>query len=258
EPVQSPTGLVEQYRSIARNEDEAQYFANVHNMDSAVGRLLETLDRMKLRENTVVYFSSDNGPETLKRYAGAKRSYGRPGELKGMKLWTHEAGIRVPGIIRWPGKTSPGTTISQPISSLDLLPTFCSLARVATSNIELDGMDVQRIFQGQQLAREKPLFWFYYNALNEQRAAMRDGRWKVLAKLTKPDGGSLPKFENISNENKDLVRSANLSEFSLYDLESDPAEMVDLSKRDPQRMRELEERINRLYQEVIGSMHIWP
>lgn len=258
EPVQSPVGLVEQYRSIARNEDEAQYFANVHNMDSAVGRLLETLDRLKLRENTVVYFSSDNGPETLKRYASAKRSYGRPGELKGMKLWTHEAGIRVPGIIRWPGKTSPGTTISQPISSLDLLPTFCSLAQVATSNIELDGMDVQRIFQGQELAREKPLFWFYYNAINEQRAAMRDGRWKVLAKLTKPDGGSLPKFENISDENKDLVRSAHLSEFSLYDLESDPAEIDDLSKRDPQRMRELEERINRLYQEVIGSMHIWP
>lgn len=258
EPVASPEELVAQYRSISRNEDEAQYFANVHNIDLAVGRLLEALDRMQLSESTLVYFSSDNGPETHKRYANANRSYGRAGELKGMKLWTHEAGIRVPGIVRWRGKIDAGSTISQPVSSLDLLPTFCDLAGVSTSKLNLDGMNVYAIFKGQQVERSKPLFWIYYNALNEKRVAMRDGRWKLLAKLTDSDGNSLPKFENISLENQRSVRSARLSDFSLYDLETDRGELHDLSANEPALVRTLGEKADRLYRDIVDSMHVWP
>ena len=66
EPVASPKNMVDQYDGIARNHDEAQYFANVTNLDAAVGKLLKTLKSMKLIENTLVIFTSDNGPETLK------------------------------------------------------------------------------------------------------------------------------------------------------------------------------------------------
>ncbi len=107
EPVMSPPELVAGYSKVARNEDEAQYFANVENVDRAVGDVLDALDRLQVADNTLVLFTSDNGPETLKRYPAGKRSYGSPGPLRGMKLWTTDGGFRVPGIVRWPGHARP-------------------------------------------------------------------------------------------------------------------------------------------------------
>lgn len=68
EPVASPPELVARYRPLAQTEDQAQYYANVSNVDTAVGRLLGALDRLQLAGNTLVFFTSDNGPETLRRY----------------------------------------------------------------------------------------------------------------------------------------------------------------------------------------------
>jgi len=192
EPVASPPELVARHRGQARNENEAQYFANVENLDAAVGELLAALDRLRLTENTVVFFSSDNGPETLHRYAGAQRSYGSPGPLRGMKLWTTEGGCRVPGILRWPGRVQAGQVSDEPVSSLDLLPTFCALGRAAVPRgLKLDGADLRPVFNGEPVKRDQPLFWVYFRALNDQRAALRDGPWKLLAKL---DHGKLPEL----------------------------------------------------------------
>ncbi len=118
EPVASPENLVAKYLPRARNENEAQFFANVENVDRAVGRLLKTLDQLKVRQNTLVVFSSDNGPETLNRYPNAKRSYGRPGPLRGMKLHTHDGGFRVAGIAAWPARIQPGQVSQQVAGTL--------------------------------------------------------------------------------------------------------------------------------------------
>ena len=128
EPVASPADLVEKYLPESINENQAQYFANVENMDMAVGRLVKYL-KQNYGENTLIIFSSDNGPETLNRYSRAKRSYGSPGELKGMKLWTTEAGFRVPGILYWMGKDTFNGTSDAVVSSLDFMPTFAELVR---------------------------------------------------------------------------------------------------------------------------------
>lgn len=255
EPVESPLDLVGQYSSTAKNQDQAQYFANVHNMDLAVGKIMDALDRLKLAENTIVYFSSDNGPETLLRYPAGKRSYGSPGPLRGMKLWTTEAGFRVPGIVRWPNKTPAGSVLDTPISSLDLLPTFAHLANVSLPNLEIDGMNVESIWKGGSNPRVKPLFWFYYNALNQQRAAMRDGKWKLIAKF---DGGKLPKFDNITTANIQQIRSAKLTDFSLYDLENDLGEQIDLAQTHTELLSELSQKMQSIYSELVHSMHIWP
>ena len=139
EPVASPADLVASYPK-ARNENEAQYFANVTNMDQAVGRLLATLDELGVADDTIVFFTSDNGPETLNRYKGARRSYGVVGRLRGRKLWLYEGGIRVPGILRWSGKAPPGKTSDEPLWHLDLLPTLCRVtgAKVPTDR-PIDG-----------------------------------------------------------------------------------------------------------------------
>lgn len=255
EPVESPLDLIGQYSSTARNPDEAQYFANVHNMDLAVGKIMDTLDRFKLAENTVVFFSSDNGPETLLRYPAGKRSYGSPGPLRGMKLWTTEAGFRVPGMVRWPGKIPAGSVLDTPISSLDLLPTFAHLAGISLPSVDFDGMNVESIWKGNSLPRSKPLFWFYYNALNEQRAAMRDGKWKLIAKF---DGGKLPKFENITTANVQQIQQAKLTDFALYDLEADIGEQNDLANNQSRVVSELSQKMQKIYTELVHSMHVWP
>ena len=86
---------------------------------------IKELDDRKLRDDTLIIFTSDNGPETLNRYPGSQRSYGKPNPLRGMKLHTHDAGFRVAGIMNWRGNVEPNQVIRTPLSSLDFLPTFC-------------------------------------------------------------------------------------------------------------------------------------
>ena len=93
--VASPDALVEKYLSVSKNKKQAEYFANVENVDLAVGRLLKSIQQLNKDEQTLVVFTSDNGPETLNRYTRADRSWGTPGKLRGMKLWTTEAGVFV-------------------------------------------------------------------------------------------------------------------------------------------------------------------
>jgi arylsulfatase A len=256
EPVASPPDLVARYRDTARNDDEAQYFANVENMDRAVGDVLGALDRLKLADNTIVFFTSDNGPETLLRYPGSRRSYGSPGPLRGMKLWTTEAGCRVPGILRWPGHVKPGQVTDEPISALDLLPTFAALAGAKVpAGLKLDGADFRPALQGRPVARAQPLYWVYFNALNEQRVALRDGPWKLLARL---DGGGTPRLSNVTTATAPKVREAKLTDFSLYHLSNDIGESRDVSAEQPARLQALSARMESLYRELTATMHVWP
>lgn len=256
EPVASPPELVAKYRGKARNDDEAQYFANVENVDHAVGELLAALQRLEVGDNTLVFFSSDNGPETLKRYPTGKRSYGVPGPLRGMKLWTTEGGFRVAGILRWPGKVKAGLICDEPVSSLDLLPTFCALAGAKVpAGLKLDGVDLRPAFTGGPVPRPQPLFWVYYNALNDQCVAMRDGPWKLLAKL---DGGDLLKMTNVTASTAPRVRAAKLTDFSLYKLTSDIGETGDLATQEPERLKELSAKLETIYRDLTATMHIWP
>jgi arylsulfatase A len=256
EPVASPPELVAKYQGKARNENEAQYFANVENVDAAVGELLAALDRLELAPDTIVLFTSDNGPETLDRYRGSQRSYGSPGPLRGMKLWTTEAGVRVPGILRWPSQIKPGQVSDEPVSALDLLPTFSALAGVKVpARLHLDGVDFRSAFNGGAINRSQPLFWIYFNALNEQRVALRDGPWKLLAKL---DDGALPKFENVTEATAPAVREAKLTGYSLYKLTEDISEARDLTAHEPDRVRQLAAKMESLYREMTATMHVWP
>jgi arylsulfatase A len=255
EPVASPQHLVEQYRAVARTEDQAQYFANVANVDLAVGRLVKALDRLQLREETLIIFTSDNGPETLNRYRGAQRSYGQPGPLRGMKLHTTDAGFRVAGIMNWKGRIKAGQTVSTPVSSLDFLPTFCQLAKAKIpEGLKLDGTNFLAALDGKPIERAQPLVWAYFNAINEARVAMRDGQWKVLAKL---DGGKLPKLQNITSETLPIVRDATLTDVEVYEITSDISESNDLAPQDPELAKRLGAKLQQHYRELVTASHVW-
>ena len=255
EPVASPADLVKNYQSVARNEDEAHYFANVENLDDATGRLVKTLEQLGKRENTLIVFTSDNGPETLKRYRGANRSYGTPGPLRGMKLWTTEAGFRVAGILNWPkGITKVGVS-DVPVSSLDFLPSFCRLAGTSPpESLKLDGTNFLPVLKGEPIERETPLFWCYFNSLNEHRAALRDGEWKLLAKV---NGGKLPKFQNVHDNNIAAVKTAKLTDFELYRVTKDIGEEQNVIEEHPQEAAALKQKLQAIYRDLAETSHVW-
>src|SRR5687767_15135851 len=100
-------------------------------MDYAFGKLMKALDDLGVRENTIVVFTSDNGPEGN----GLKgRTRGSSGGLRGRKRSVYEGGVRVAGLVRWPGQVKAGTTSDQPIIGSDLFTTFCTVTKVPVPN----------------------------------------------------------------------------------------------------------------------------
>jgi arylsulfatase A len=229
EPVAAAEEFLKLYPR-EENLDRRHYYGDVSQMDAAVGKLMKYLDDHKLRDNTFVFFSSDNGPETLKRYKGAERSYGSPGPLRGMKLHITEAGYRVPGIVRWPGHTRAGTVSTEPVCNVDLLPTLCSIAGVKPPEGRvLDGAIITPLFEDKPVKRPHPLYWQYDLAISKPWVvSLRDGPWKLLA-------------------------DAKLEKFELYNVVDDVGEKKDLADSQPDRVKQMAEVMKRLHQEIQGE-----
>lgn len=228
-----PVAAADEFLKVYADEpdrDRRHYLGDVSQMDAAVGRLMKYLDDHGLRENTFVFFTSDNGPETLDRYPNANRSYGSPGSLRGMKLHVTEAGFRVPGIIRWPGRVEPGSVSAEPVCSLDLLPTLCAMAHIEPpADRALDGANILPLFAGKPIERPQPLYWQYDDAISAPwTIAMRDGRWKLLS-------------------------SATMDGFALYDLVDDTGERQDVSAAQPDRVRAMAATMKKLHAEVAAD-----
>ncbi|MEM7013625.1 MAG: sulfatase-like hydrolase/transferase, partial [Verrucomicrobiota bacterium] len=218
-------------------------------------RETERLEKTGKAENTLVIFTSDNGPETLRRYRGAGRSFGVPDPLRGMKLWTTEAGFRVCGIAQWRGQITAGQTIDAPVSSLDFLPTFCELAGAEIPNdLSLDGISVAANFGAENLERPKPLIWCYYNSINENRVAMRHEDWKVIAKL---NGGNFPKTQNLHTGNADAAKSAKLTDIEIYNVAEDIDESEELSAANPEKLAQLQQLLESAYADLIADSPVW-
>jgi arylsulfatase A len=255
EQVASPPDLVAAYPD-ATERGQALYYANVSNMDAAVGRLLAALDELQWSDNTFVFFSSDNGPETLKRYPNGWRSHGSPGPLRGMKLHIYDGGIRVPGIVRFPGRINAGSECSEPVCSLDILPTFCELAGVPLPmDKPLDGVSVVPLFAGQPITREQPLFWHYYGAPNNRQVAIREGDWKLVAGWDGAD--NLPTGGSLEPGVVDALRQSELVTFELYNVREDIGETRELSADEPERMMRMTEITRKLYGEVLDEGPEW-
>jgi arylsulfatase A len=141
------------------------------------------------------------------------------------------------------------------VSSLDFLPTFCGLAGTTPpSDLALDGVDLRPLVKGDPIDRKKPLVWAYFNALNDARVAMRDGKWKVLAKL---NGGSVAKMTNVTSETLPLIRDAELTDIEVYDITSDIEEGKNLAASKPELARELGDKLREHYHELVTHSHTW-
>jgi N-acetylgalactosamine-6-sulfatase len=196
------------------------WYAVLTRMDRQIGRLLDTLDELKLTNNTIVIFTSDNGPESSAMPHTA--AYGSvtavaAGPFRGIKRSLYEGGIREPFIMRWPGKIPENKVDDESvIGAVDLFPTFCSLIGAEIPE-GLDGEDVSLVFFGQTYQRNAPLTWEIrfpvYGRVNDMspRLALRHHEWKFLMNPSMDrmelynvveDPGEV---DNLASENHDLV-----------------------------------------------------
>ena len=152
-------------------QDDPTYAAMVESVDINVGRLLDKLDELGLAENTLVVFTSDNG------------GWG-PGTdsapLRGQKGMVYEGGIRVPLIVRWPGKIEPATTSDAPTINQDLYPTFLEAARVAAPEGQpLDGLSMMPILTGKAEGFDRDAIYWHFPAYHQALAGQQNARHAV-------------------------------------------------------------------------------
>jgi arylsulfatase A-like enzyme len=183
-PLEAPADLVGKYRR--RFPDRglfAIFAAMVERLDTGIGRVLATLDELKIAENTIVMFASDNGPSAEITSYGPDGADFSNGPLRGFKFATHEGGIRVPFIARWPGKLPAGTVRDTPAIMMDILPTLLDAAMVKpAANHEIHGTSILPLLRGEAFARKGALHWE-----NQQNAGVLDGEWKLVHPFwTKP------------------------------------------------------------------------
>jgi arylsulfatase A-like enzyme len=198
------------------------YCADVTAMDTILGRLFDYLKKTGLDKNTIVVFSSDNGPGPLtdqvisesvvKRYKERPTLLNNVGSAKNYrdrKSSLHEGGIRVPFIVSWPGHFPEGKKdTNSVIQGVDWLPTIASLCNVALPKSTFDGMDVKSAFYGKGNTRTEPLFWS-----EKQNSVILKDNWKgVMMK----------------------------DQFALYDLVKDPSEENDLKSSNPDIAKSME------------------
>ena len=187
------------------------YAAMIYSMDENIGRLLKKIEELGLADNTVIFFTSDNG--------GLSTAEGSPtcnAPLRAGKGWLYEGGIRVPLIIKYPGKSKPGTWIRTPVSSIDFFPTILDMCGIKCTNKEIDGVSLIHLFEKDEMP-ERPIFWHYPHYSNQggdPGSAIRLGKYKLI-----------DNFEKARVE--------------LYDLENDISEQNDVSALYPEKTKEL-------------------
>lgn len=237
----SPPDLVQQYK--AGGYPNPVYGANVANLDRAIGRLLATLDELHLSDNTVVLFASDNGPWRD----------GSQGPLRGKKSDIWEGGIRVPGILRWPGHVSPGTTMAEPAGVVDLLPTVCALAGIQPpTDRKIDGTDLSPLFLGQSITRATPLFWYFYRT--DPQMALRDGDWVLIGHIDDPVE---KRTHWLASEDMAFIKASVPTRFELFNLREDLAQTGNRAESEPERLERMKKILLSLHHDVITEGDDW-
>jgi arylsulfatase A len=249
EPIRTEDRFAGVYPS--QDPSYSAYYGNITQMDDAVGRVMRALDEMNLRDSTLVLFVSDNGPARTPMHP-----HGSAGPFRGKKSDLYEGGIRVPGILRWPGKARPGTVSEEPISGVDWLPTVCDITGIPLpSGRAIDGASWLPVLQGKAVRRRTPLYWHFNQANSKPKVAMRIGDWKILARLTGPE---IRVAADIKAEEQQAIKSAELERFELYDLRHDEGETRDLAAQETGRLNQMAEAVRKLYREVRDEGPVWP
>ena len=215
-PLQALRTVYEEYTSLGYGENTLITRAMQEVMDASLGRILDELDRLELRENTLVIYTSDNG--------GSERSGQLNGHLRGGKFSVLEGGIRVPMLISWPEQLSKNVVYGYPVSNLDLLPTILAAAEAKPAQ-SVDGVNLLPYLRGDLTAApHQALYWKQPEDMGAY--AIRSGDWKlVFSKL----GRGLFNLRDDPGETRDLrskhpnIVSRLQKMYTLWDAENQPS-----------------------------------
>lgn len=213
-PLRAPAENIEKY-------DGNTYYAMIEKLDENVGKLMDKLRELKLLDNTMVIFYSDNGG-----------LWGNP-PLKGIKGTLNEGGIRVPLIVSYPDKIKPGSRCAVPVTTVDFFPTLLELAGVSTANYaQLEGQSLLPLLYNKAALPERAIYWHFPHHRKEglsMGAAIREGDWK-------------------------LVKEFESEALYLFNLKDDLAEADNLSLKYPEKTNELLTKLESWQQRVDAEM----
>jgi len=198
-------------RKVRTLQTHATYAAMVESMDKAVGKVLTTLDKLGLADNTIVCLTSDNG--------GLSTSEGSPTSnlpLRGGKGWLYEGGIREAFMIRAPSVTKPGTVCDVPVMSIDFYPTLLELCGITVgSQQQVDGESLVPLLSGAKKTKRTSLFWHYPHYSNQggfPGGAVRSGEWKLVERYEDGRkhlyhlGDDIGETNDVADKHPDLVQ----------------------------------------------------
>jgi arylsulfatase A len=206
----------------------------IEEVDWSTGRILDTLRALKLAENTLVIFTSDNGPWLVK-----KSDSGSAGPLRGGKGSTWEGGVRVPTIAWWPGKIAPNSSVAAIAGTIDLLPTAVALAGgTVPDQPVIDGRDISPLLFGKTSTSPRDTH-FYFMGYDLQ--AVRQGPWKLAF---------APQQESMG---RGIQPDANDSKARLYNLETEIGERTDLAAAHPEIVARLKAIAEKKDAEIGGT-----
>ncbi len=278
-PLQAPDKLLDKYKNKGFDRITATTYAMIEVMDTGLGRILQCLQNLGLEEDTIVMFTSDNGPA----FFNPSRQL-LPGEpnfnerfncgMRGSKGWVYEGGIRVPMIVRFPGRAPAGQLNDELTHFTDWFPTLvglCGLERI--EGPAFDGHDLSLLILGEDLQIEPRRFWqwnFYVPDIGTN-AAMRDGDWKLVRPMisgtryfskelfvSEEDERRTKAFTDADTRHKrdpqsvtellpiPRVKLPALEPPELYNLAEDPGEQCDRAAEHPDRVSRM-----------LGELETW-
>jgi len=213
-----PAGKIQAEES----RDKRLMLATLHHLDSAIGDIVDALEKSGQRQNTIILFSSDNGPWVNNNSGGYPDNvyhtdYNQPDRLRGKKLDVWEGGIHVPGFINWPEHIEPGK-VTELVHIIDWFPTLASIID-KPQKINFDGVDLSPLLLKNEKIAERDLYWTWKPDID--RWALRYKNWKIVNYGdTQPEAG----------------------EWQLFNLEIDPSETTNLAEKYPEQVIDLHKR----------------
>ncbi|MCA9263527.1 MAG: sulfatase, partial [Planctomycetales bacterium] len=183
-PIQAQPDTIQKYVNKPKPDhgvNHPVYAAMIEDLDTEIGRLLDTLQEMQIAENTVVVLASDNGG-LRKVYTGDGQVVSTNAPLRAEKGTLYEGGIRVPLIVRWPSVTPADSVCQVPAATWDLLPTFCAMAEAKVPEQPLDGVDLTPLIRSpdQSLGRDRLYFHYPHYHHSRPASAVRHGDFKLI------------------------------------------------------------------------------